>query len=211
MDSPTTFHPRRAAILLLGLATAAGCWALLTPREAFPGPGERVPVPKQLIRFDDGDSISIQWPEGIEVVRLLGIDTPEVLHLDHNLPRAQAYGGEAAGFLRGCIAVADKLELQRASKKDRYGRSLAYLYLDGKNYSVLVIEARLAYGPSGKFGDNGLPKPYAACKKAAAAAGPLAFEEPYLYRRRMRKLSGWMKSQGTYPVCPPAEGEAKGK
>lgn len=208
-----TSFPRSAltTTLLLGLVAAAGFWALRPPQAASAAGEKRVAVPKALIHFDDGDSIAIRWPKGIETVRLLGIDTPEVLHLDHDIPRAQAQGYEAAGFLRGCIAVAEKVELLRADKKDRYKRTLAYLFLDGKNYSVLVIEARLAYGPSGKFGDNGLPEPYAACQAAAEQAGPLAFEQPYLYRRRMKKLSAWMKANGSYPTCPPAEGETKSK
>lgn len=200
-----------AAALVLGLMAAAGIWTFRPGQLASAEGAKRIDVPKKLIRFDDGDSIAIHWPEGIEVVRLLAIDTPEVLHLDHNLPRAQAQGDEAAGFLRGCIAVAEKVELLRAKMKDRYKRTLAYLFLDGKNYSVLVIEAGLAYGPSGKFGDNGLPEPYAACEAAASQAGPLGFEEPYLYRRRMRRLSEWMKKEGTYPACPPAKNKTQGK
>ena len=130
-----------------------------------------------LIRFDDGDSIDIDWPKGVEHVRILGIDTPEVQHLDHDLPYPQPFGTEAAGFLRGCLAVAKKVELLRSGKKDRYERTLGYVFVNGRNYSVLVIEARLAYGPSDRFGDNGLPEEFASCKAAAARAGPVAFDD----------------------------------
>jgi endonuclease YncB( thermonuclease family) len=159
----------------------------------------RIEVPADRIRVDDGDSIDIRWPKKTEHVRILGIDTPEVLHLDHDIPYAQPFGDEAMGFLRGCLAVADKIELLRSGKQDAYGRTLAYLLLDGRNYSVLVLEARLAYGPNPKYGDNGFPDEYAACVAAGRNAGPLPFEEPHVYRRRMRKLSAWMKKNGTYP------------
>ena len=35
---------------------------------------------------------------------------------------------------------------------------------------------------------------------AAKGAGPVAFEEPYKFRARMRKLSKWMRKKGTYPT-----------
>ncbi len=190
----------------LVVVVAAGAATLLVvPPPAHARGKERVAVPKHLIRFDDGDSITIRWTQGDEVVRILGIDTPEVLHLEHDIPYPQPFGYTAAGFLRGCLAVANKVELLRSGQKDRYDRTLGYLFVNGRNYSVLAIEARLAAGPSGRFGDNGLPKEYAACRTAAAAAGPVPFEEPHLYRKRMRALSKWMKANGSYPAGP-AEG-----
>lgn len=201
--SSTPRSPLALATTLLALLFLGGAAVLLLPgEEAKAGGKERVAVPAKLIRFDDGDSIDIRWSKEAESVRIIGIDTPEVQHLDHDLPYPQPFGGEAAGFLRGCIAVADKIELLRSGKKDKYGRTLGYLFLDGKNYSVLAIRARLAYGPNPRFGDNGLPEEHAACLAAAAAAGPVAFEEPWLYRKRMRAVATWMKANGTYPRGP---------
>lgn len=161
---------------------------------------ERVEVPKELIGFDDGDSIAIRWNEKrTETVRILGIDTPEVLHLDHGIPYPQPFGPEAAAFLHGCILGATKVELLRSGQKDPFGRTLGYVFVDGKNYSVLAIQARFAVETVSHYGDNGLPKPAAACLAAAKKAGPVAFEAPYLYRKRMRKVTAWMKEQGTYP------------
>ena len=34
---------------------------------------------------------------------------------------------------------------------------------------------------------------------AAGAAGPVPFEDPHDYRRRMRDVTKWMKERGTYP------------
>ena len=181
---------------------AAAAVVFIPDEEAKAGGKERVVVPAKLIRFDDGDSIDIRWRKETESVRIIGIDTPEVQHLEHDLPYAQSFGYEAAGFLRGCIAVADKIELLRSGNRDKYGRTLGYLFLDGRNYSVLAIRARLAYGPSVRFGDDGLPEEHAACLAAAAVAGPVAFEEPWLYRKRMRAVAAWMKENGTYPRGP---------
>ena len=172
---------------------------------------ERTQVPKALIAFDDGDTIEIRWPkaESPEMVRILGLDTPEVMHLEHDLPFAQPFGEAAAGFLRGCLAVADEVELQRAPEKDPYGRTLGYLFLDGKNYSVLAIEARLAVETVTHFGDNGLPEPAAACVEAAKRAGPVPFEPPFRFRRRMSKVSKWMRDDGSYPRGDAPETEDK--
>lgn len=208
MGTHTLLRPW-AAITFVVLFGAAAVLLLvcLPPADAGASDKTRVTVPKDLIAFDDGDSLAIRWPEGREHVRILGIDTPEIQHLDHDLPHAQAFGDVAAGFLRGCVAVSKEIELLRSGKRDRYGRTLCYVFLDEKNYSVLVIEAQLAYGPNDRYGDNGLPAEHAACKAAALKAGPLAFEEPYLYRRRMRKLTKWMKKNGTYPRLAPSESD----
>ena len=183
------------AAALAGLAGLLG-GSRLAVVDAAP---QRVKVPKELLRFDDGDSVHIAWAKGVETVRILGIDTPEVQHLDHDIPYAQPFGEKAAGFLEGCLAVADRVELLRSGDKDPHGRTLGYLFLDGKNYSVLVIEARLAVENVTKFGDNGLPKQAARVVAAARKAGPVPFEMPYRYRRRMSELATWMKAHGRWP------------
>lgn len=186
---------RRAIPLFLALLVLATlAWA--EPDAESPA---RQDVPKASVRVDDGDSVAIHWPEGPEMVRILGIDTPEVQHLEHDLPFAQPFGDVAAGFLQGCLAVCDRVEILRAADKDPYGRTLAYLFLDGKNYSTLVVEASLAVANVDHYGDNGLPEPAAAVQEAAKKAGPVPFEPPHFFRRRMKKVAGWMKQQGTYP------------
>jgi endonuclease YncB( thermonuclease family) len=149
---------------------------------------------------DDGDSVVIRWgPGDEETVRILGIDTPETRHPQHDLPYAQAFGPEARAFAMGVFALANEVEVLRAPILDPFGRSLGYLFVNGKNYSVLVLEARLAEESVSRYGDNGFPQEAAACVAAAKAAGPLAFESPGAYRARMRDLSRAMKARGEYP------------
>jgi micrococcal nuclease len=160
----------------------------------------RVAVDPKLVNVDDGDTIEITWPTGdIEEVRLLGIDCPETRHLPHDIPFAQPFGDEARAFALGTFATATKIELLRAATMDPYDRSLAYVFVDGKNYSVLVLEARLAEETISAFGDNGFPKEAAIVTDAAKGAGPLPFEPPYQYRNRMRRVTEWMKGKGIYP------------
>jgi len=162
--------------------------------------GTRVPVPIEKITVDDGDTVTIDWSDtDIEIVRILGIDTPETQHVDHNIPFDQSFGREAAGFAKGAFAAATEVELLRASTIDGYGRTLGYLFINGNNYSVLVIRAGLATETVSHYGDNGLPEESAACLSAAADAGPIPFEPPYQYRGRMRDVSRWMREQGLLP------------
>jgi micrococcal nuclease len=162
--------------------------------------GVRLEVPVDRIDVDDGDTITIDWSEnGLETVRILGIDTPETQHVPHNILYDQPFGRIAEGFAKGAFATATKVELLRASMVDPYGRTLGYLFVNDRNYSVLILQVGLAVETVSHYGDNGLPEEAAACLEAAKDQGPVPFEPPYLYRKRMREVSDWMRQQGLLP------------
>jgi micrococcal nuclease len=162
--------------------------------------GERVAVPAALVQVDDGDTVVIRWDGKYEeIVRILGIDTPETRHVEHNLPYAQPFGEEARAFALGAFAAASRIELLRAATLDPFGRTLGYLFIDGRNYSTMIVTARLAAESITAFGDNGFPREAAEVMAAAKAQGPLPFEPPHLFRARMRELSNWLKARGKYP------------
>jgi endonuclease YncB( thermonuclease family) len=157
----------------------------------------RVPVDPARVQVDDGDTVVIRWSrDDLETVRILGIDAPETRHLEHDLPYAQDFGPEARAFARGAFAAANRVELLRSRTVDQYGRTLGYLFLNGRSYSVLVVEARLAAESVTFYGDNGLPQEAAEVLAAAKSAGPLPFEPPHAFRARMRDVSRWMKERG---------------
>jgi micrococcal nuclease len=204
-----------APALAAALVTVLWVPAAVAGPQAAPGPGQRAaeprpqpkPQPRQhsarvavepgQIQVDDGDTVVIRWSrEDSETVRILGIDTPETRHLPHDLPYAQPFGPEARAFAQGVFATATRVDLLRAPTLDPFGRSLGYLFVNGKNYSVLVIRARYSAETVTFYGDNGLPEPAAEVLTAAKEAGPLAFEPPHLFRTRMRELSRWMKERG---------------
>jgi endonuclease YncB( thermonuclease family) len=160
---------------------------------------ERVLLDKATLRTDDGDTLDIVTASGTETVRILGIDTPEVLHLDHNIPYAQPFGDMAHGFFRGALALASKVELLRSGQKDPFGRTLGFVFLDNVNYSVLVLRAGLAAESVTRYGDNGLAAEAAECLAAAKDVSVLPFELPETYRKRMRKVSEDLKARGLYP------------
>jgi endonuclease YncB( thermonuclease family) len=195
--------------LVLALGLAAVRPAAQEPRKSAPPAearpqtrphGESVAVDPSSITVDDGDSVFIHWGEGDEeTVRILGIDTPETRHEAHGIPLDQPFGPQARAFARGAFAAASDVKLLRAATLDPYGRTLGYVYLNGKNYSVLVLRARLSDETVSFFGDNGLPGPAAEVKAAARDVGPLPFEPPHAYRKRMRALSDWQKAHQREP------------
>ncbi len=198
-----------AGLLVVGLACflptsiKAQAPAAKAKAQAKPQPrpaGEKIKVDPATITVDDGDSVVIKWPSGDEeIVRILGIDSPETRHVEHSIPFDQPHGPEARAFAQGAFGVANDVQILRCSTLDPYGRSLAYMFLDGKNYSVLIIKARLSSESVSIYGDNGLPEIAAEITAAAKATGPPAFEPPGAYRTRMRAQTEWMKKNGTYP------------
>ena len=163
--------------------------------------GQRVKVDPALVVVEDGDTVVIRWlGADPEIVRILGIDTPETRRLEHNLPFDQPFGKEANAFAQGAFAAASEVELLRCPTLDPYDRTLGYLFINGRNFSVMVIKARFSTETVSHYGDNGLPNEAAEIKAAAKDIGPLPFEPPHLYRARMRDLTNWMKQAGQYPT-----------
>jgi endonuclease YncB( thermonuclease family) len=172
------------------------------PAKAQPRPhGQRVKVDPAAIVVEDGDGIIIHWNDrDSEIIRILGIDTPEVRRLEHNLPYDQPFGPEARAFAQGAFAAATEVELLRCPTLDPYARTLAYVFINGRNYSVLAIKAGYTTETVSHYGDNGLPREAAEVVAAANSAPPLPFEPPHQYRARMRSLTDQLKSQGKYPA-----------
>jgi endonuclease YncB( thermonuclease family) len=187
----------------LGVASLASLAVSALPADETNRPQQRphstrISVPVDRISVDDGDTIRIAWSsEDTETVRLLGIDTPETRHEEHALPFDQPFGREATAFVRGVLAMTQKAELIRAPMVDPYDRTLGYLYVNDRNLSVILLSAELAVETVSHYGDNGLPNEAAACLKAARQAGPVPFEPPYLFRKRMRQYSE--TTRGTPP------------
>ena len=153
---------------------------------------ERVSIDIDLIEVGDGDTVTIHWGDGDnERVRILGIDTPEVAHPSMGWHDDQPYGPEATAFAKGVFAMAESVELLRAAEADGYGRTLGYFFVNGRNYSVLVVAARYAVETVSHYGDNGLPEPSEAVLAASRGIAPVPFEAPYKFRGRMRALNEW--------------------
>jgi endonuclease YncB( thermonuclease family) len=193
---------RASRVILIGLLVFISSLAAAQtrPKPQSRPHGMRVALPAALLQLDDGDTVAIRWSDrDEEIVRILGIDAPETRHLEHNLPYAQPFGEEARAFARGAFAAADRIEVLRAATVDTFDRTLAYLFIDGRNYSTMIVRARLAVESITQFGDNGFPKEAADVMEAAKVQGPVPFEPPHVFRARMRDLSAWLKARGLYP------------
>ena len=83
----------------------------------------------------DGDTFEI---EGGERVRLIGIDSPEYEPWKNYV---QFYGKEAAEYAKSLLTGKTVLLEEDVEKKDRYGRTLAYVYLeDGQFVNLLLVQ-----------------------------------------------------------------------
>jgi micrococcal nuclease len=86
-------------------------------------------------RVIDGDTLLLSNGER---VRLIGVDTPE---LHHPLKPVQYFAREASEFTRSMVeGKRVRLEYERR-KRDKYGRLLAYVYLeDGTLLNAEIIK-----------------------------------------------------------------------
>ena len=77
------------------------------------------------------------------IVRLIGVDTPETVHPTKTV---QHFGAEASAYTKAALeAKAVTLEADpTGDTRDRYGRLLRYVHLDGENFNARLI--REGYG-----------------------------------------------------------------
>ena len=86
-------------------------------------------------RVIDGDTIVLEYGER---VRLIGVDTPETVH--PNKP-VQYFGKEASKFTKDMVEGKNVRLEYDWQRKDRYGRTLAYVYLlDGIFVNAEIIK-----------------------------------------------------------------------
>lgn len=120
---------RLRVVVVATLAATLGAWWLQ------PGAAHTVRV----TQVADGDTITVQGrgPHSRpEIIRLLGVDTPETHH-----PRkgVQCFGPQAsAATAEHLLGKSVRVEPGLQSK-DVYGRTLARVYLDGQSFSEWLV------------------------------------------------------------------------
>lgn len=93
-------------------------------------------------RVIDGDTIEVTGDPGSLTVRLIGVDTPESVHPDES--KNNEYGKAASEWL-GKLLTGKTVELEYGEEKtDTYGRTLAYVYLDGEMVNKMLLRNGLA-------------------------------------------------------------------
>uniref|UniRef100_A0A7C4R5I7 Nuclease n=1 Tax=candidate division CPR3 bacterium TaxID=2268181 RepID=A0A7C4R5I7_UNCC3 len=101
--------------------------------------------PYKVLRVVDGDTIDVEV-NGVENrVRLIGVNTPEIVD-----PRksVECFGLQASDYTKS-ILTGQSIYIERDStqgEKDKYGRSLAYIFLeDGSFLNLKLIMEGYAY------------------------------------------------------------------
>ena len=95
----------------------------------------QTPLSGTVERVIDGDTIKVRVRDKIETVRYIGVDTPETVHPTRGV---EPYGKEASEFNKKLVeGKTVRLEFD-VQQRDRYGRLLAYVYVD-----TLFVNAEL--------------------------------------------------------------------
>jgi micrococcal nuclease len=82
-------------------------------------------------RVVDGDTIVVEINSKQEKVRLIGVDTPETVHPQKPV---EYFGKEASEFTKK-VVEGEKVRLEYDwEKRDKYGRLLAYVYLENGTF-----------------------------------------------------------------------------
>jgi micrococcal nuclease len=118
--------------LLAGLIVIlAGCAGSADDSAAPRGATARV------TKHTDGDTL---WLSGVGKVRLIGIDTPEVFS------GPECFGRKAAAFVRRVAPLGSEVRYRLGvEERDRYGRALAYVWLEDGRFLNRLMVAR-GYG-----------------------------------------------------------------
>ena len=99
------------------------------------------------VTFDsciDGDTAHFIYQDKNLKTRFLAIDAPEIEHEDS---KAEFQGEEAKEFVCNILKEATNIQLEydnNSNKEDKYGRTLAWIWVDGKLLQELLIENGLA-------------------------------------------------------------------
>ncbi|MCU5745605.1 thermonuclease family protein [Staphylococcus sp. SQ8-PEA] len=143
------------AVIIIGVLTFqyinhTGPFKNNNPEQHGPEHTEKVHID----RVVDGDTFVAHKSNGDRIkVRLIGIDTPETVK--PNTP-VQPYGKEASNYSKRHLNQKDVFLEYDKEKEDRYGRTLAYVWLDNQTlYNKKLVEEGLArekyFSPNGKY------------------------------------------------------------
>lgn len=104
-------------------------------------------IPADFVRHVDGDTTVLKIEGKEQKVRFLLIDTPETVKPN---TKVQPFGLEASKRTKELLSTAAEItfEYDQGDKKDRYGRALGYIFVDGTLLQKTLVReglARVAY------------------------------------------------------------------
>ena len=123
------------ALVVLFAAALAGCSAddLAAPDDGpVSGPSPPSDARRAVVtRVVDGDTVELR---AVGKVRLIGVDTPEVYG------GVECYGREASTYAKRVLDGRRVRYSVGREERDRYGRLLAYVWLeDGRSFNALLV------------------------------------------------------------------------
>lgn len=124
--------------------------------------------PYEVVSVVDGDTIWLNMDGENVKVRLIGVDTPESVHADSSKNTEE--GQEASDFLKELLTDEDVFLTYDEERYDQYGRTLAYVYLNGEMVQRILLQEGLAQTmvvePNTKYAEE-----FAQLEQEAAEAG----------------------------------------
>jgi micrococcal nuclease len=103
----------------------------------------------------DGDTLEVMYRGSSVTVRLIGIDTPETVHPTEPV---ECFGKAASNFATKNLA-GERVRLEfDVERTDRYGRTLAYVWLGPRLFNEVLVRRGFAtvstYPPNVKYVDR---------------------------------------------------------
>ena len=145
--------------VLVGATAALALGCSSGSSRSPPASSLRAPVTK----VTDGDTIHVAYLGHDERVRLIGINTPEVPWYGG---KGECYGVEAGLYARRRLSGKSVRLSFDVARRDRYGRLLAYVYLDDELFNLTLV--RLGYATSDPVPpDTAMAPEFAAAERAA--------------------------------------------
>ena len=96
--------------------------------------------PVTYVRTVDGDTIVVDTEtEDNVTVRLIGIDCPESVHPDESKNTPE--GLDASEYTKSILDGQDLMMELGETPKDKYGRTLAYIYIGDEMVNLMILEA----------------------------------------------------------------------
>jgi micrococcal nuclease len=130
----------------------AAVFALLT---AGVGAAQTAPIRAYVTRIVDGDTIYVSMNGRLEAIRYIGINTPETRHPT----KGREPGGEAATEANRRLVEGRWVTLTfDVQERDRYGRLLAYVWIDGRLVNAELVHQGYAqtstYPPNVRYQEH---------------------------------------------------------
>jgi len=158
-------------------------------------------ISASVVEVIDGDTIKVKIKGKIETVRFLLVDTPETKHPQKGV---QPFGSQAYQFTKSLLS-GKTVQLEKdVQERDKYGRLLMYVYVDGKSFQKELLKRGLArvavYPPNIKYVDE-----YRKIEREARKMGVRIWsidgyvqEDGFISREKDSKQSSQFKSSLRY-------------